>query len=158
MNSSTLRDGNSFHADGMTRAFYGAIFDGGSEPDVIDLDAAIRIIENILATGGTNSNLVKTLDKLINLRDVVKKIQLRNGYRAKAELNSERISMENEWSLAQGQDTEPSVAVRDFHNRNCFKLGQICGFTETPAARAIQSAAKTRRSAASGFPAAKISN
>ncbi|KAH3740643.1 hypothetical protein DPMN_047352 [Dreissena polymorpha] len=35
--------------------------------------------------------------------------------------------MENERSLAQGQDSEPAVAERDFHNKNFIKLGQLCG-------------------------------
>ncbi|KAH3698157.1 hypothetical protein DPMN_085676 [Dreissena polymorpha] len=104
MYSSSLRDGSSFHSDGMTRAFSGAISGGGSGPDTNALDAAIRIIENILATGDTNSNLVETPEKLINLRDVVKNRQQRNGSRVNAELNSERVGMENERSLAQGQD------------------------------------------------------
>ncbi|KAH3740542.1 hypothetical protein DPMN_047248 [Dreissena polymorpha] len=125
---SSLRDGSSFHADGMIRAFSGAISGGGSGPDTIALDAAIQIIENILATGDTNSKLVETLEKLINLRDVVKNKQQRNGSRANAELNSERVGMEHERSLAQGQDSEPAVTERDLHNKNCSKLGQICGF------------------------------
>ncbi|KAH3740453.1 hypothetical protein DPMN_047159 [Dreissena polymorpha] len=36
--------------------------------------------------------------------------------------------MENERSQAQSQDSERAVAERNFHNKNCFKLGQICGF------------------------------
>jgi hypothetical protein len=125
---SWLRDGSSFFADGMTRAFSGAISGGGSGPDTIALNAVNRIIENIMASGDTNKRLVETLEKLINLRDVVKNRQQRNGSRANAELNSERVGMENERSQAQGQTSEPAVAERDFHNKNCFKLGQICGF------------------------------
>ncbi|KAH3690805.1 hypothetical protein DPMN_191661 [Dreissena polymorpha] len=97
-------------------------------PDTTALDAAIRIIENILATGDTNKHLVETLKKLINLRDVVMNRQQRNGSRANADLNSERVCMEKERSIAQGQKSEPAVAVSDFHNNNCFKLGEICGF------------------------------
>ncbi|KAH3806207.1 hypothetical protein DPMN_134526 [Dreissena polymorpha] len=107
----------------MTRAFSGAISGGGSRPDTIALNAA-----NIMPSGDTNKRLVETLEKLINLRDVVKNRQQRNGSRANAELNSERVGMENERSLAQGEKSEPAVAERDFHNKNCFKLGQICGF------------------------------
>ncbi|KAH3705683.1 hypothetical protein DPMN_021728 [Dreissena polymorpha] len=112
----------------MTRAFSGAISGGGSRPDTIALNAANRIIENIMPSGDTNKRLVETLEKLINLRDVVKNRQQRNGSRANAELNSERVGMENERSLAQGEKSGPAVAKRDFHNKNCFKLGQICGF------------------------------
>ncbi|KAH3740570.1 hypothetical protein DPMN_047276 [Dreissena polymorpha] len=112
----------------MTRTFSGAISGGGSGPDTIVLEVAIRIIKNILATGDTNRNLVETLEKMINLRDVVKNRQQRNGSRADADLNSERVGMENERSIAQGQDSEPAVAERDFHNQNCLKLGHICGF------------------------------
>ncbi|KAH3865693.1 hypothetical protein DPMN_028735 [Dreissena polymorpha] len=138
----------------MTRAFSGAISGGGSGPDTIALNAANRIIENIKASGDIN----KPSKKLINLRDVVKKRQQRNGSRANAELNSKRVGMENERSQAQGQKSEPAVAERDFHNKNCFKLGQICGFNETPAPRAIQNTAQTHRCAALGFPAAEISS
>ncbi|KAH3894905.1 hypothetical protein DPMN_019065 [Dreissena polymorpha] len=112
----------------MTRTFSGAISGGGSGPDTIALNAVNRIIENIMASGDTNKRLVETLEKLINLRDVVKNRQQRNGSRANAELNSERVGMENERSQAQGQKSKPAVAERDFHNKNCFKLGQICGF------------------------------
>ncbi|XP_052220997.1 uncharacterized protein LOC127837726 [Dreissena polymorpha] len=112
----------------MTRAFSGAISGGGSGPDTIALDAAIIIIENILATSNTNSKLVETLEKLIDLRDVVNNRKQRNGSRANADLNSERVGMENERSLAQGQDSEPAVTERDFHNKNCLKLGHLCGF------------------------------
>ncbi|KAH3865756.1 hypothetical protein DPMN_028799 [Dreissena polymorpha] len=63
----------------MTRAFSGAISGDGSGPDTIALNAANRIIENIVASGDTNKRLVETLEKLINLRDVVKKRQQRNG-------------------------------------------------------------------------------
>ncbi|KAH3894353.1 hypothetical protein DPMN_018509 [Dreissena polymorpha] len=109
----------------MTRAFSGAISGGGSGPDTIALNSANRII---IASCDTNKRLVETLEKLINLRDIVKNRQQRNGSRANAELNSERVGMENERSQAQGQTSEPAVAERDFHNKNCFKLGQICGF------------------------------
>ncbi|KAH3862353.1 hypothetical protein DPMN_025319 [Dreissena polymorpha] len=109
----------------MTRAFSGAISGGGSGPDTIAINAVSRIIENIIASGDTNKRLVETLEKLINLRDVVKNRQERNGNRANAELNSERVGMEKERSQAQGQTSEPAVAERDFHNKNCCKLGQI---------------------------------
>ncbi|KAH3895374.1 uncharacterized protein LOC127864237 [Dreissena polymorpha] len=112
----------------MTRAFSGAISGGGSGPDTISRNAAYRIIKNILASGDTDKYLVETVEKLINLRDVVNNRQQRNGSRANAELNSERVGMEHERSLAQDQTSEPAVAERDFHNKNCFKLGQICGF------------------------------
>ncbi|KAH3822628.1 hypothetical protein DPMN_124417 [Dreissena polymorpha] len=36
--------------------------------------------------------------------------------------------MENKRSLPQGKKSEPAVAVRFFHNKNCFKLGKFCGF------------------------------
>ncbi|KAH3865579.1 hypothetical protein DPMN_028620 [Dreissena polymorpha] len=55
----------------MTRAFSGAISGGGSGPDTIALNAANQIIENIMASGDTNKRLVETLEKMINLRDVV---------------------------------------------------------------------------------------
>ncbi|KAH3894771.1 hypothetical protein DPMN_018930 [Dreissena polymorpha] len=112
----------------MTIAFSGAISGGGSGSDTITLNAANHIIDNIMASCDTNKLLVETLEKLINLRDVVKNRQQRNGSRANAELNSERVGMENEQSQAKGQKSEPAVAERDFHNKNCFKLGQICGF------------------------------
>ncbi|KAH3740691.1 hypothetical protein DPMN_047401 [Dreissena polymorpha] len=64
---SSLRDGSSLHADGMARAFSGSISGGGSGPDTAALDEAIRIVENILASGDTNTNLVETLEKLINI-------------------------------------------------------------------------------------------
>ncbi|KAH3862306.1 hypothetical protein DPMN_025272 [Dreissena polymorpha] len=86
----------------MTRAFSGAISGGGSGPDTIALNAANRIIENSMASGDTKKRLVETLEKLINLRDVVKTRQQRNGSRAIAELYSKRVGMENERSQAQG--------------------------------------------------------
>ncbi|KAH3895328.1 hypothetical protein DPMN_019490 [Dreissena polymorpha] len=48
----------------MTRAFSSAITGDGSGPDTIALNAAYRIIENILASGDTNKYLMETLEKL----------------------------------------------------------------------------------------------
>ncbi|KAH3740303.1 hypothetical protein DPMN_047006 [Dreissena polymorpha] len=128
--TSSLRDGSSLHADGMARAFSGSISGGGSGPDTAAIDEAIRIVENILASGDTNKNIVETLEKLINIRDVVKIRQQRNGSSANrnAEVNRERVGVENERSLSQGKESEAALTDRDFHNKNCFKLGQICGF------------------------------
>ncbi|KAH3740452.1 hypothetical protein DPMN_047158 [Dreissena polymorpha] len=113
-----------------TLQFSGSDSGGGSGPDTAALDEAIRIVENILASGDTNKNLVETLEKLINIRDVVKIRQQRNGSPANqnAEVNPERFGFENERSLSQVKGSEAALANRDFHNKNCFKLMQICGF------------------------------
>ncbi|KAH3740396.1 hypothetical protein DPMN_047102 [Dreissena polymorpha] len=111
----------------MARTFSGSISGGGIGPDTADLDEAIRIVENILATGETKTNLVEILEKLINIRNVVKIRQQSNGRPANrnAEVNPERVGVKNERSLSQGKDSGAAVADRDFHNKNCFKLGQI---------------------------------
>ncbi|KAH3740371.1 hypothetical protein DPMN_047077 [Dreissena polymorpha] len=62
----------------MTRASYGAFSSGGSRPDTIAFNAAKRLTENILASGDTNKHIGKTLENLINLRDVVKNRHQRN--------------------------------------------------------------------------------
>ncbi|KAH3793548.1 hypothetical protein DPMN_147062 [Dreissena polymorpha] len=114
----------------MARAFSGSISGGGSGPSTAALDEAIRIVENIQASGDTNKNLVETLEKLINTRDVVKIRQQRNESpdNRNAKVNPKRVGVENEPSLSQDKISEPALAVRDFHSKNCFRLGQICGF------------------------------
>ncbi|KAH3690728.1 hypothetical protein DPMN_192963 [Dreissena polymorpha] len=101
MYCSSLRDGSSIHVDGMARAFSGSI--SGSRTAA--LDEAIRIVENILASGDTKKNLVETLEKSINIRDVVKIRQQRNGSpeNRNAKVNPERVGVENEPSLSQGK-------------------------------------------------------
>ncbi|KAH3690810.1 hypothetical protein DPMN_191666 [Dreissena polymorpha] len=101
----------------MAKAFSGSDSGGGSGPDTAALDEAIRIVENILASGDTNKNLVETLEKLINIRNVVKIRQQRNGTPANqnAEVNPERFGVENERSLSQVKGSEEVLADRDFH-------------------------------------------
>ena len=130
MYCSSLKDRISRHADGIARTFSGSNSGGGSGPDIAALDEAIRIVENILASGDTYKNLMETLEKFINIRVVVNIRQQSNGSPANrnTEVNPERVGVTNERSLAKGKESEAALADRDFHNKNCFKLGQICGF------------------------------
>ncbi|KAH3788917.1 hypothetical protein DPMN_167081 [Dreissena polymorpha] len=82
----------------------------------IALDAAIRIINNILASGNTNKNLVKTLEKFINIRYVVNNRQQRNGSRA----------------------TATSI------KRTASSWGRSAAFTATPAARDTEQGSNAR--------------